>query len=319
MQIISVVFWNKILVAFWQFWGLVVPAGGRNPTPDPSPKGEGRRGKLLEYIAVSSTSPLPFRGGAGGGVVGGGVAPILAFLFLLPLSAFGQDMEGQVRYLVTHNWVKKMAAVDYISTQRKERLAYMWGNRSEWKLFTTLYFNPKQSKYEDSEEQAEPEDEGYSWRKDVYLINRDFEKNTVYDAIQMLGKTYIIEDSLRAQDWKILNDMKEVAGHVCMNAYWEDTLKQQNITVWFALDIPVSAGPERLCGLPGLILEVDVNDGGMLITADKIEMKKLTKELDLPKKLKGKKIKESDYADILKKHAEEKRKAEEPFFWGVRY
>lgn len=245
-------------------------------------------------------------------------AALLLFA-LLPLSAFAQDLEGQVRYLVTHNWVKKMAAVDYISSQRKERLAYMWGNRSEWKVFTTLYFNSTQSKYEDSEEKAEPDDEGYSWRKDVYSIHRDFANNRIHDAIQILGKTYIIDDSLRAQDWKIMNDMKEVAGHVCMNAYWEDTLKQQKILVWFALDIPVSAGPERLCGLPGLILEADVNDGGMLITADKIEMKKLTKELELPKKMKGKKAREADYFNVLKKHAEEKKKAEEPPFWGVRY
>lgn len=238
---------------------------------------------------------------------------------LLSFSGFSQEPEGQIRYLVTHNWVKKMAAVDYISDQRKERLAYMWGNRSEWKVYTTLYFNTTQSKYEDSEEKAEPEDEGFSWRKEVYLIKRDFASNTVYDALQMLGKTYIIEDSLQAPDWKILNDMKEVAGHVCMNAFWEDTVKQQKITAWFALDIPVSAGPERLCGLPGLILEVDVNDGGMIITADKIEMKKLTTELNLPKKLKGKKIDETGYYTMLKKHAEEKRKMEEPPFWGIRY
>lgn len=246
----------------------------------------------------------------------------LIFLFIVSAflpSGFTQETEGQIRYLKTYNWVKQMAAVDYISTQRKEKLAYMWGNRSEWKMYTTLYFNATESKYEDSEEKAEEEDMGFSWRKDVYLIKRDFAANTMFDAVQMLGKTYIIEDSLRAPDWKILNDMKEVAGHVCMNAFWEDTVKQQKITVWFALDIPVSAGPERLCGLPGLILEADVNDGGMVITADKIEMKKLTSELDLPKKIKGKKIKDADYSKMLKKHVEEKRKAEEPPFWGIRY
>ncbi len=48
---------------------------GRNPTPDPSPEGEGRR-----RGGRDATSPLPFRGGVGGGVstfrggAGGGVA-----------------------------------------------------------------------------------------------------------------------------------------------------------------------------------------------------------------------------------------------------
>jgi GLPGLI family protein len=249
--------------------------------------------------------------------------PKFIFSFLLifcPIFLFSQEMEGSIRYLVTHNWTKKMNAVDYISKQRRERINYMWGNRSEWKVYTNLYFSPKGCKYEDSDEKAEPDENGsYSWRKDVYLLHRDFEKNTQTDAIQTLGKTYIIEDSIWVQPWKIKNDLKEVAGHLCMNAYWEDTLKMQKITVWFALDLPVSAGPERLCGLPGMILEADVNDGGMLIVADKIEMKKLTTELDMPKKQKGKKVTEAKYREVLKAHIDEKKKAEEPPFWGIRY
>lgn len=227
--------------------------------------------------------------------------------------------EGTIRYLITHDWTKKMTAVDYISKQQRERIAYMWGNRSEWKTYATLHFSPAKSKYEDSEEKAEADDMGYSWRKEAYTIQRNFEKNTVHDIIQMLGKVYVIEDTLIPQNWKIQNDLKEVAGHVCMKAYWEDSLKAQKIVAWFAQDIPSSAGPERFCGLPGLILEVDVNNGGMVVSADRIEPKKLTGELDAPKKIKGKKIKEAGYAELLKNHRDEKRKAEEPPFWGVRY
>ncbi len=245
---------------------------------------------------------------------------LLAVGILLPDNISAQELEGDIRYLVTHNWTKKTVALDYLSKQQRERAAYMWGNRSEWKVYTTLYFTPTESKYEDSEERAEPDDAGYSWRKEAFFLKRNFAQNTVYDVFTLLGKTYIVEDSLRAQDWKILNDMKEVAGHVCMNAYWEDTIKQQRITVWFALDLPVPAGPERLCGLPGLILEADYNDGAMLIAADRIQMKKLDKELDLPKKkIKGKKISETEFTNIVRKHVKEKRKAEEPWFWGMRY
>ncbi len=243
-------------------------------------------------------------------------------VFALTFTAIGvqaQELEGSIRYLVTHNWSKKMAAVDYISKQQRERIAYMWGNRSEWKMFTTMYITPTETKYEDSEEKAEDDDEGYSWRKDVYYIKHNYADNTMHDVVQMLGKTYVIADTLRAPDWKILNDLKEVAGHLCMNASWEDTLKQQHVIAWFAMDIPISAGPERFFGLPGLILEVDVNNGGMLISADKIKEHKLSTELDLPKKAKGKKIAEADYNTLLKKHMDEKRKAEEPPFWGIRY
>ncbi len=247
-------------------------------------------------------------------------ALLLIVSFLSPHFADSQELEGEIRYLIVHNWTKKMTALDYISKQQRERISYMWGSRSEWKVFTTLYFSPTECKYEESEEKAEPDDEGgYSWRKDAFYLKRNFEKNTFHDVMTLMGKTYIIEDSLRMPGWKILNDMKEVAGHVCMNAIWEDTLKKQTITVWFALDMPVPAGPERLCGLPGLILEADYNNGAQVITADRITLKKLDKELALPKKQKGKKISEADYFDIVQKHLEEKRKAEEPWFWAMRY
>jgi GLPGLI family protein len=227
--------------------------------------------------------------------------------------------EGTIRYLVTHNWTKKMAALTYMSKQSKERVAYMWGNRAEWQLYTLLHFNATQSRYIDSEERVDADDMGYSWRKETFFANRDFEQNTHFDALTLQGKTYLVEDSLHCPDWKILNDMKEVAGHLCMNASWEDTLKQQKITAWFALDIPHSGGPERLCGLPGLILEADYNNGAMLITANRIEPKKLTNELDLPKKLKGKKVDEATYRTALKKVIDEHMKEERPYFWEMRY
>lgn len=227
--------------------------------------------------------------------------------------------EGTIRYLVTHNWTKKMAALSYMSKQRKERVAYMWGNRSEWRNYTLLHFNEQRSMYLDSEERAEPDDEGYSWRKETFFIKRDFEQQQQYDALTLQSKTYLIQDSIRCQDWKILNDMKEVAGHLCMNASWEDTVKQQKIIAWFALDMPNSAGPERLCGLPGLILEADVNNGAMILTANRIEAKKLTTELELPKKTKGKKSTEQEYQTTLKKVISDHIKEEEPYFWDMRY
>ena len=227
--------------------------------------------------------------------------------------------EGSIRYLVTHNWTKKMAALSYMSKQQKERAAYMWGTRSEWLTYTVLHFNPTQSMYLDSEERAQPDDEGYSWRKETFYTKRDYAQNTLQDAITLQGKTYQVIDSLRCQDWKILNDMKEVAGHLCMNASWEDTVKQQKIVAWFALDIPHPGGPERLCGLPGLILEADVNQGAMIISANRIEGKKLGTELDLPKKTKGKKVNEAEYRAALKKIVDEAMEEERPFFWDIRY
>ncbi len=246
---------------------------------------------------------------------------IIILALSMPLIVEAQQVtEGMVQYLVTHNWTKKMASLNYITPQQKAKQSYMWGNRSEWKMYMNLYFSPTETKYEDSEEKAERDQEGgYDWRKETFFIKRNFEKNTIQEAYELLGKTYIVEDTLLAMNWKIQNDLKEVAGHICMKAFIEDTLKKHQIVAWFAQDIPLNAGPEHFHSLPGMILEIDINDGAMIISANRIDLKKLTTELNAPKKLKGKKIKQVDYAGMIKKHIAEKTKEEQPWFWGIRY
>ena len=47
-----------------------------------------------------------------------------------------------------------------------------------------------------------------------------------------------------------------------------------NITAWFASDLPVAAGPSEFQGqLPGLILELDVNNGRQVYKALEISEK----------------------------------------------
>jgi len=230
-----------------------------------------------------------------------------------------QTPEGTIRYLRTQNWAKMMSTVEYMSKNQRDRMMYMWGNRSEWKTYTLLHFNSTESKYEDSEEEAEPGNEGWSNRKETFFMKRDFKNNTLYDGIYLVGKTYLIHDSIVPPSWKILNDMKEVAGHICMNASCVDTLRKQNIVVWFALDMPITSGPDRFIGLPGMILEVDINNGALIMTADKIELKPLTTELQVPAKIKGKKIDMAEYIHIMEKQMQERKAEEEPWFWGMRY
>lgn len=245
---------------------------------------------------------------------------ILMFLcIILPLGLFAQELEGTVRYLLTHNWSKKFASESHLSQQSKERVMYMSGNRSEWKEYTILHLKPNESKYMESEEKAEADMEGWSWRRDLFFIKRNYSENKTQEAITMMGKVFLIEDEIHLPNWKILNDLKEVAGHVCMKAFYRDSVKRQDIVAWFAMDVIHSAGPERFCGLPGLILEVDINNGALTITADKIELKKLDKELELPAKVKGKKVNEEGYLTALKDHYKLQIDQDRPTFFGIRY
>lgn len=235
-----------------------------------------------------------------------------------------EDSVWCVSYTITRDWVKMIEAVDYISPQQKERARYIWSSRSLYTSYSKLYFNDTVSMYSDDHSRQELSGQYSSRRREVYFIRRDFKNNEVYDILTFLRRTYIINDTLQHPKWRILNDIREISGHICMNATFYDSIKNQKIVAWFALDFPSAAGPERLTGLPGLILGVEVNDGAMEIIAESITKVPLGETLEMPgrfegRRIRGENITENEYLDIVKQHMDKKREAEEYPYWGIRY
>ena len=74
---------------------------------------------------------------------------------------------------------------------------------------------------------------------------------TITDRISSQGYRYV--DSLHAQMWTMTDSTREVLGYTCQQATAD--FRGRRWTAWFATDIPVSDGPWKLGGLPGLILE----------------------------------------------------------------
>lgn len=245
--------------------------------------------------------------------------PLFGLFVMLSLSSLAQTDQGIVHFTRNSRWTKIQNSLTFLSKQEREKMAYMYEGRDEWKEYMLLYFNTTSTKYVNDEERNQENNRGYSWRKETFMIKRDFAQNTETELFEQEGKTYLLEDSLQTPNWRILNELKDVAGHICMKAIANDPVKKQKVVAWFAQDIPHNGGPERYYGLPGLILELDINDGAVVISAEKIETKKLTNELDLPKKMKGTKLKETEYQAMLQKLIDEKVKAEQNPFWTIRY
>ena len=74
---------------------------------------------------------------------------------------------------------------------------------------------------------------------------------TVTDGLILQDYRYV--DSLHAQTWTMGDSTREVLGYTCQQATAD--FRGRRWTAWFATDIPVSDGPWKLGGLPGLILE----------------------------------------------------------------
>lgn len=248
---------------------------------------------------------------------------ILSISFVLFVNfVFSGEFSGTVRYIVTHNWIKQLDSYEFISQADRERYAYVWGQSSEWSEYSILKFNTNSSYYSETGERPGHSVSTHTRRKDEYMIYRNFDKNLVYDVKRILGTLYLIEDTIQHQKWRILNDMREIAGHICMNAEWVDTVRNHRVIAWFALDLPVSAGPERYGGLPGLILAINVNNGAYSITAEKVELSQSQIEIELPRhRRRINKITESEYRQIIYDYIREQRRARRGYFYGggIRY
>ncbi|MEO6284222.1 MAG: GLPGLI family protein [Dyadobacter sp.] len=243
---------------------------------------------------------------------------LLIFTFL-SFAALGQKMEGEITYEKVSHWSRINDEMTYLSKEEKDRASTTWANNDENKQEMTLLFNDKQSYYS-YPKVDELSEGGYSWRKQEFKSYRNFENEKMTDIIEMLGKVYIIEDSLKAPKWKVMNKIKEVAGYMCMMAVTEDTLKKHTITAWFADNIAVSGGPEFYSGLPGMILELDINNGAVVTTAKVIKLRPVTEEeLALPKKMKGKKINNQKYVELIEAHMRDSIKAHRNPYWSMPY
>lgn len=82
------------------------------------------------------------------------------------------------------------------------------------------------------------------------------------------GMKKLIFDNGYKISWEITGLTKKILGYDCEEAV--GTFRGRDYRVYFLKDIPISSGPFKFDGLPGIILEVLSTDGAVNIIAKKI-------------------------------------------------
>lgn len=77
------------------------------------------------------------------------------------------------------------------------------------------------------------------------------------------------EEPAEKPRWTLTQDTLTLLGYRCTRATTQ--FKGRQWSAWYAADIPVSEGPWKLCGLPGLILKAEDDEGHYRFTADGLE------------------------------------------------
>ena len=77
------------------------------------------------------------------------------------------------------------------------------------------------------------------------------------------GELGYYDEPLTDMEWEICDSAKTVLGYECVKA--ETDYHGRRWTAWFTTDIPVSFGPWKLHGLPGLILMAEADNGNSFV------------------------------------------------------
>lgn len=87
-----------------------------------------------------------------------------------------------------------------------------------------------------------------------HWVYKDLVKNELTEHLTSIqDNKYLVSDVIHPMQWKILPDTKVIEGIPVSKATCEH--RGRSYIAWFAPSIPLSNGPWKLGGLPGLILE----------------------------------------------------------------
>jgi len=154
------------------------------------------------------------------------------------------------------------------------------------------------------------------------LFYKNVKEKRYVDENDIFGKEFLVKDTLTNWKWEMGSETKMIGDYTCYKATTvrkkiqepaskdkksvlnidESGPKEIRITAWYTPDIPVSQGPDKYWGLPGLILEV--NDGDTTILCSKIVLNPKEKTV-IKEPTKGKVVTQKEYDEILRKKSEE--------------
>ena len=183
---------------------------------------------------------------------------IVCCLLLFALSAMGQKQKAmRITYKVVYTYSSDLAP--------RHDVSYLDVQADGVSCFYSHYFVKSQEIQDSINRRGSVSDDMVSKAIAPYDGGQP---NFVYKHIPAEGKltfaTYHVDwfkysEPIPALQWKIEGKDSVIAGYHCQAA--TTSLRGRRWRAWFTLDIPVSDGPWKLCGLPGLILRATDEQG----------------------------------------------------------
>jgi len=220
----------------------------------------------------------------------------LVLLSLLLPVIYGAQIHGaRIVFERKTNLYKKFAKDRDVTRWLKEEDKIKVDNFELFISDTFSLFRPQESELR----------ENLSWATSKNTVYQNFRTGSRYLVKPMWGEELHLTDTLFRRQWKIGSSTRKIAGYTCRKASWQAN-DSTTIYAWFSYDLVPSTGPESFYGLPGTILGVATENGGVVYFAKTVEILAVPPATFLlPKKKKIYTVKELK-ADLTKQYGHEK-------------
>lgn len=196
---------------------------------------------------------------------------VISFLMLFIVSsAFSQVTSGKIIFERKTNLKKRF--------KDNPRFLKMINddNKIKREMFE-LVFNDTSSAFIPIEDEDAPGGM-MSYMTSQNTIYQDLEADTYLAIIDLYGSEALLGDSIPQREWKVTNSKRSLGGYRCTKAIWEQN-DSTRVYAWFSPDIVPSVGPEGFSGLPGAILGLATEDGGIIYFAKEVIIEPAKTEL----------------------------------------
>ena len=154
---------------------------------------------------------------------------------------------GQITFEKKINMQRSMADWDIPEEAKDNMQKY---NISTWEL----YFNNTTSLYKQKKKENENSGNIFSFSlENTNELYANYSESKRILKKSFFNDTYLINDTIPRLNWKIMHDLRTIAGYECRKAIGviNDTVY---VVAFYTDEILLKGGPEGFSGLPGMIL-----------------------------------------------------------------
>jgi len=191
---------------------------------------------------------------------------LTSLAILLPTIVFGQNLKDKLTYKVTYKLTYTLDSTNFQNKKSEYMILYTGDELSVFSSRAKTLANPIVTNGFS----------GHSSRTALtqfhYEILKDRASQKIYYILKipkMKQDWFYYEEPTALIEWEIKNETKDIKGYKTQKA--TTSFAGRDYIAWFAPEIPISDGPYKFSGLPGLILEIQDSEGEWVFTFFSLE------------------------------------------------